>query len=343
MTGTVLASPIDRASPLASILVVNFNAGAYLAACLAALQAQTVRQFEAIILDNASSDGSFDAAKASVAEDPRFRFVAAGLNLGFAGGNNRAAALANAPLLVTLNPDAFAEPDWLECLIAAAHRNPEVAMFGSLQIDARDPSRLDGAGDNYLFAGLPWRGGFGWPAHEAPPTGGAFGPCAAAAMYRTDAFRRAGGFDEDFFCYVEDVDLAFRLRLLGETCLQLSEAKVRHVGGASSKGSSFARFYGTRNLVLCFVKNMPAPLFWPLLPAHLALLLALWCRAAMRGEATVVAKALLESGWRLPAMLRKRRDTLSRQKVSSMSIARALCWSPFSPVRRQPVRQKNPG
>ncbi len=126
-------------------------------------------------------------------------------------------------------------PDWLEQLIAATRRNPDVVMFGSTQIDATDPQRLDGAGDHYLASGLPWRGGHGWPVKELPREAEVFAPCAAACLIRADAFREAKGFDERFFCYVEDVDLAFRLRLMGHCCIQVPAAVVRHVGAAAAR------------------------------------------------------------------------------------------------------------
>ncbi|MFN3398776.1 MAG: glycosyltransferase family 2 protein [Ferrovibrio sp.] len=97
-----------------------------------------------------------------------------------------------------------------------------------------------------------------------PPEGEAFGPCAAAALFRADAFRAAGGFDESLFCYMEDVDLAFRLRFAGERAMQIPAARVRHVGGGSVGGSEFAVYHGARNSVWCFVKNIPAALLWPL-------------------------------------------------------------------------------
>src|SRR5215813_7450088 len=220
-----------RAAPSISVLVVNYNSGHHLSAAARAVAAQSFGDFEAIVIDNRSGDDSLATAQSAVAGDGRFHFDRAGGNLGFAAGNNFAAARARGAWLALLNPDAVPTQDWLEQLIAATHRHPDAAMFGSTQIDAADPERLDGAGDHYLAIGLPWRGGYGWARSALPAEGEVFSPCAAACLIRTDAFRAAGGFDERFFCYVEDVDLAFRLRLRGHHCVQIRATVVRHVGG----------------------------------------------------------------------------------------------------------------
>ena len=170
--------------PLASILIVNYNAGAHLRTCLDALRAQTTPEFEVLILDNASEDTSVSDARQAVGDDPRFTFILKDQNHGFAGGNNRAASRAQADWIITLNPDAFAEPDWLERLLAATKQHPDVAMFGSTQLDAANPDLIDGAGDRYFAAGIPWRDQTNdrlqqhkVGAHNVYDT---FAPCAAA-------------------------------------------------------------------------------------------------------------------------------------------------------------------
>jgi len=323
--------------PSVSIIVVNFRAGPWLARCLGALAGQTHADFEAVVVDNASADGSLEAAIAAVAGDPRFRFDPAETNLGFAAANNRAARQAGGDWLALLNPDAIPDPDWLEQLLEAVARHPGAAMFGSLQIDAADPARLDGCGDNYLFAGIPWRGGFGWPAAAAPAEDRAvFSPCGAAALYSRSAFAAAGGFDESFFCYLEDVDLAFRLRLRGEHCIQVARARVRHAGGvSSSQRGEFARYHGTRNIVWCFVKNMPGPLFWPLIPCHAAALGLVWAKSALCGHGAVSARALAAAIGGLP--WRSRRLVQATRRSTALEIARALTWSPWKCLRHAPA------
>jgi N-acetylglucosaminyl-diphospho-decaprenol L-rhamnosyltransferase len=321
-----------------SVLIVNYNAGRHLGKTLQSLAAQTFGDFEVLVLDNASTDNSATSAQAVVAFDSRFTFRFLGENVGFAAGNNLLSATARGTWLALLNPDAVPVPGWLERLVEATRRHPAAVMFGSTQVDAADPQRLDGAGDQYLAIGLPWRGGFGWPLAALPPEGEVFSPCAAACLIRADAFREAGGFDERFFCYVEDVDLAFRLRLLGHNCIQIPAAVVSHVGGASSgaEGSRFARRHGIRNLMWCFVKCMPAALFWPLLPLHGLALAFLMVRAIATGMAYPVGAGIMEGFAGMPSMWFSRRALQRGRRVSWRRIAAALTWNPVTYLRRAP-------
>ena len=323
------------AAPRVSVLIVNFNSGDWLARCLGGLVGQSMAAFEAVVVDNASHDGSLARARAAV-DDPRIRFEALPDNLGFAAGNNHAARFARAPLLATLNPDAVPARDWLERLIAAADTYPDVAMFGSTQRAAGDPTRFDGIGDAYFALGLPWRGGFGRALRPLPARFESFAPCAAAALYRRDGFEALGGFDERFFCYVEDVDLAFRWRLTGGRALQVSDAMVDHAGGASAASSGFAAYHGARNLIWTFVKNMPGPLFWPLLPGHVALVKLLMLRALVRGEARPVWRGVWHALAALPAIWRERRRIQAARRASACQIARALNWAPWRLIDRMP-------
>jgi len=332
LTAPILPADPAPAPPAVSVLMVSYNSGDYLVEAVLALARQSWRDFEVIVVDNGSADGAALRAAAAVSADPRFRFDFAGENLGFAAGNNRAAARARGRWLATLNPDAIAETDWLERLLAEAERHADVAALGSLQVDALHPDRLDGAGDEYFAPGLPWRSGFGQPVTALPAISEVFAPCAAAALYRADLFRAAGGFDERFFCFIEDVDLGFKLRLMGYRCLQLGSARVHHVGGASSGGneSVFVRYHCVRNMVWCFLQNMPGPLLAALLPAHLLILALIWWRGSGKGDRPVVARATRDAWKALLPTLRTRRRNQRLRRASSLAIARALCWSPLA-------------
>jgi len=168
-----------------------------------------------------------------------------------------------------------------------------------------------------------------------------FTACAAAAFCRRDAFETVGGFDESFFCYVEDVDLGFRLRLLGETCIQVPAAVVRHVGSISSggAGSAFARYHGTRNLIWCFVKNMPWPIFWPVLPLHLIVPLLLWLRALPRGMGGAVARGIGDGLAGLGRVWTVRRTIQAQRRASVWEIARVLTWDLREFRRRAPANR----
>src|SRR6185436_1800580 len=146
--------------------------------------------------------------------------------------------------------------------------NPKFTFFSSRQIQYNRPELLDGAGDEYHVSGLAWRRYYNHIEKEygiKPEE--VFGACAAASLYLREDFLKVGGFDEGYFSYFEDVDLSFRLRLVGRRCLYVPAAVVCHVGSASSgKVSDFVIYHGHRNLVWGYFKNMPALLFWAYLP-----------------------------------------------------------------------------
>ena len=331
--------------PAVSILIVNYNSGGDLGRCLAGLAAQTCQDFEVVLVDNDSTDGSLDRALADSGLPrlrlPALQVIRAGENLGFAAANNRAAAVAQAPLLALLNPDAFAEPGWLQALLEAARRHPDVAMLGSTQLLDADPTRLDGAGDVYHASGLVWRGAGRVRPDALPEEAEAFAPCAAAALYRAEAFRAAGGFDERFFCYCEDIDLGFRLRLLGHRALQVKAAQVRHKGsGSTGRHSPFAAYHGARNRLWVFVKCLPLPLLAMLWPLHLAMSGAMLVPALRRGTVRPVLRGLADGVRGLGPVLADRRAVQATRRVSLWRLARALRWSPLALLTRAPLTRR---
>ena len=212
--GSVMSEALPgarKSTPWVRIVIVNYNAGALLQACVDALAAQTMPSFEAVIVDNASTDPPIGGLQLP---DARFRIEQAPGNIGFAAGSNLGARGATAPWLAMLNPDTRPAPDWLAELRAATLRHPGTRMFGSTQLDGDDPKIVDGFGDTLSAYGMAWRNLGGQAASELPEQDcEVFSPCAAAALYARSAFEAARGFDESFFCYLEDVDLGFRLRL----------------------------------------------------------------------------------------------------------------------------------
>ena len=311
--------------PIVTLIIVNWNGEHFLLRCLSALMAQTVKPHEIILVDNASSDGSLEIAR----RFPSVRLMASDQNTGFASGNNLAieAASKESNWIALLNPDAFAQPRWLETLLDAAESNPEFNVFGSKLVNAEDPTRMDGAGDVYHVSGLVWRIGHG----DAIPTAAenereVFSPCAAAALYRRSTLLEAGGFDEDYFCYVEDVDLGFRLRLAGYRCLYVPQSVACHVGSGTTGGqhSDFAVYHGHRNLVWTFVKNMPGTLFWVLLPLHLLMNLVTVIVFIAGGQSRVILRAKWDAVKGLPKMWEKRKQIQAARVASVRAIWRVL-------------------
>lgn len=308
-----------------TVILVNWNGELFLERCLAALVKQSVQPHEIILVDNASSDSSLDIVK----QFSSVRLLAQSRNTGFAAGNNLAilAAAEHSDWIVLLNPDAFPEERWLEELLSASLRHPTIDVFGSKLVNAAAPDYLDGKGDEYHVSGLVWRSGHGLKEQiQDSEEREIFSPCAAAAMYRRSAVVEMGGFDEDFFCYVEDVDLGFRLRLAGHRCLYVPKSVAHHVGSGTTGGqhSDFSVYHGHRNLVWTFVKDMPGLLFWLLLPLHVMLNLISVIWFAFQGRGGVILRAKRDALMGLPKMWRKRREVQKSRVVSMGEIWRVL-------------------
>ncbi|MGA9164509.1 MAG: glycosyltransferase family 2 protein [Thiobacillus sp.] len=309
--------------PMVTVIIVNWNGGDLLRRCLSDLLRQTVPPARILVMDNDSSDGSAER----VAGLPGVTMRMLGGNLGFAAGNNRAFAECDTEFVALLNPDAFPEPDWLEKLLAAARAYPDVAAFGSRQMAEEVDGVVDGLGDVYHLSGLVWRRGHGRslePSDLVPCE--IFSPCAGAALYRRAALAEVGGFDEDFFCYVEDVDLGFRLRLAGYRSLYVPDAVVHHVGSATTGGqhSDFSVYHGHRNLVWTYVKNMPGWLFWAFLPAHLLLNFVTLIHFTLSGQGRVIWRAKRDALTGIHGMWRKRKQLQAMRRASLTDIWRVL-------------------
>jgi GT2 family glycosyltransferase len=320
--------------PAITVAVVNYNGGDHITRCIASLVSQTFRNFETIIVDNASTDDSINRLGEL---PPRTRVLRESINHGFAGGNNLAARQGRGRWLALLNPDAEASPDWLENMMRAVTERPTHRIVASLQLAVHDPGLLDGAGDCYLAFGYAWRGGYGRSVRETPKAGECFAPCGAAALYPRDLFLDCGGFDERYFCYHEDVDLGFRLRLLGERCQFDPRCVIRHVGSAiSGTASDFSVFHGARNGLWTYIKNMPGLFLVITFPFWVAGTILILLRGMVTGRFTATAKGLAAAFRDLRPALDARRDLQRRRRTSLRSIAIALSWNPIRFLMRKP-------
>jgi GT2 family glycosyltransferase len=322
-------------NPHFSVIIVNYNGGDYLKGALASLAAQTRQDFEVFLVDNASTDGSMERLGDKLPE--HLHLMPQTENLGFAAANNLAAKSAKGAWLVLLNPDAEAAPNWLEKLAEAATRFPATKSFASAQIDLNNPENMDGAGDAYLGFGIPWRGGFGRPVSEMPGEGECFSPCGAGAMIHRETFLAHGGFDERFFCFCEDVDLGYRMRLAGERCIFLPDAIIHHAGGGlSGRVSEFSLFHGARNRLWTYFKNTPLRLLVLTLPVHIALTAAILLRGLVTGRFGGTWRGLWAGIKGLRPILRERKALKTARKTSISAICAAMCWNPFTMLRRKP-------
>lgn len=306
-------------------MIPNWNGQSLLPICLSSLRRQSFRDFETLVVDNGSTDGSRELLARDL---PEVRVISLGENRGFSAAVNAGIRASDAEYVALLNNDTEQDVGWLAELVAAADATPQAGSFASKLLDFGDRRVLDGAGDVLRRSGLPYRLGHGEidrGQYDRPRF--VFGACAAAALYRRSMLEEIGLFDEDFFAYCEDGDLSFRAQLSDYRCLYAPKAVVYHMGSASTgnKRSPTATRLGTRNGLGLLVKNLPAPLVPELLPF---ILLGQMSRLAVTARSPRTLRAHLagiSEAWRLlPKMFAKRREIQRHRRIPVRDLRRLL-------------------
>jgi GT2 family glycosyltransferase len=311
--------------PRVTVVIPNWNGERFLEICLGSLRAQTFGDFETVLVDNGSSDGSV----AFVEENfPEVRLLRLPENLGFSAAANAGIRSSTTELVVLLNNDTEVDSGWLEALVRAADERPEAGFFASKLVDFRDRRLLDGAGDALRRSGLPYRLGHGEVDRgQFEREAFVFSACAAAALYRRSVFEEIGLFDEDFFSNCEDWDVGFRAQLAGYRCVYVPGSVVYHVGSASTGGqkSALNTRLGAQSGINVLVKNLPAALIGRSLPFILAGQISrLAITALSPGLLKAYLSGLVGAGRLLPTMLKKRREIQKRRRVPDDYVMRLL-------------------
>jgi N-acetylglucosaminyl-diphospho-decaprenol L-rhamnosyltransferase len=312
-----------------TVVIVNYNSGGWLARTLKRLSLQSFRNFEILVVDNGSEDGS----EAICERYHRVRLLHAGGNLGFAAANNLGVAEARSEWVALLNPDAPPHRRWLEYLLRETRQRPDFRIFGSRQINAANPRLLDGNGDDLSAYGVAWRRGYlRRRTPELVASRSPFGVCGAALMVRKLDYQALGGFDERFFCYVEDMDFCYRASLRGWLSWQASKAIVYHASGACSrsKHNEFAIYHGYRNLVWMSIKNAPAWVLPVALFGHVVLTLIKSIATKSRDARGAYLRGLRDGWLQSGPFWRERRIVQQTRAVSGLHIARRMSWNPLA-------------
>ena len=239
-----------------SVIIPNFNGMAYLDGVLSGLECQTVRNFEVILVDNGSSDGSCAFVASSY---PWVHMIELPENFGFCKAVNEGIKASRAPYVLLLNNDIEVTPDFIEEMLAAIRRHKKAFSCAARMIQFHDRDRLDDAGNYYCALGWAYARGKGKDIHTCEKEEKIFASCAGAAIYRRKIFEKIGYFDEEHFAYLEDMDVGYRARINGYENWYAPKAMVYHVGSGTS-GSRYNHFktrYSSRNNVYLIYKNMP--------------------------------------------------------------------------------------
>ncbi|HNB25192.1 MAG TPA: glycosyltransferase family 2 protein [Candidatus Melainabacteria bacterium] len=312
------------ANPLISVVIPNWNGKKFLAGCLDSLKEQTYEPIEVVIVDNGSKDGSVEYLKENY---PYVKLVTFPVNTGFSPAVNAGIKASTGEMVALLNNDTVVDPNWMSELIKAMREHPEAGSAGCKMLAYDDHALLDGAGDGYRRGGLPGRIG-----HKERDTGRfnrqryLLGACGGAALYRRELFADIGYFDEDYFAYLEDVDLGLRAQAAGYKCIYVPTSIVYHLG-CGTTGSGYSPLVvrlSARNNWNTIVKNIPTPLLWKFLPHILFWQLYYLAVVTVRGGQLLAwLNGTYEAVKLLPKMLEKRRE-INRLRRTSLEYLEQL-------------------
>jgi GT2 family glycosyltransferase len=326
--------------PLVSVIIVNYNRAALLEACLRSLVQPQGVPFEAVVVDNGSSDGSVETVEAFAAAAPfPVRLLRNAENLGFCAANNQGIRASAAPFVALLNNDAEAEPDWLAQL-HSAFEDPRVGMAASKILVYEDPRIIDKAGHLIWLDGQNRGRGTGErDCGQYEQMEDVLWPDGCACMYRRAMLDDIGLFDEDLFAYGDDAELGLRARIAGWRCLYVPKAVVRHHRGSTLGVLSPRRLeLIERNRVLLAAKHFPPDLLL-LNPLFFALRIGAGAWAALRGRGEAgripglggkvraflaVLRGDLEALMMLPRTWRKRRALKPLRRLGDAEVRRLL-------------------
>lgn len=251
---------------LVSVVIPNWNGKKFLAGCLDSLLKSNYAQMEVLIVDNGSRDGSVEFLEQGY---PGVKLLKFEHNTGFSVAVNAGIRNSSGEFIALLNNDTVVEHDWISHLVEAMGKHPEIGSAGCKMLAYDNKKLLDGAGDGYRRGGLPGRIG-----HREIDKGQfdqeryILGPCGGAALYRRSMLERIGLFDEDYFAYLEDVDIGLRAQSAGYKCLYVPSAVIYHLG-CGTTGSGYHPLVvrlSAQNNWNTMVKNIPFELFLKFLP-----------------------------------------------------------------------------
>ena len=329
-------SPIN--SPLFSVIILNWNGRHLLEECLDSVSSQSFRDFETIVVDNGSTDGSVDWLKGRYGN--AVSTVALPSNLGFAGGNNAGIRIARGRYVILLNNDTAVDPGWLTALADAVRRHPDAGMFTPKILNYYRRDEIDNTGH------LIYPDGMARGRHRLEKDDGRFdgegealSPSGCAGVYRKEMLDEIGLLDESFFAYGEDVDLGLRGRWAGYNCIYVPTAVVYHKYSATTGTYSPQKaFLAERNRLWLLFKNFPVVDIL-VSPFHTLLRYSLHLKGVLIGKGAagrftrehsagalfrIILKAEIAALRGLPGILRKRREGKGYRRIGAQEFRRGI-------------------
>jgi hypothetical protein len=321
-----------------SVIIVNMNGLEFLSGCLQSLAKQSYHNFETILVDNGSMDGSVSYVRS---DWPKVEVIPLAENHGFGGANNIGIQKARGEYIALLNNDTVVSEDWLLELIRYMKSDPRIGSCASKMVFSDDPMIIDSAGEE-LF---PFGATFGYryyPSTHLATTSPrrCFAACAGAALYRRSMLEDVGLLDDLYNpAYFEDIDLAFRGQLRGWECQYVPTAKVYHkVSATSGRDRPLYHYLAHRNREFLVSINMPAVLFLVCLPGRLAVSLVVFVKHILRGHGLIFLRAKVDFLRCLPWVLRKRKSVQQTRTIATKDLKPKLMkggWREYRLITRK--------
>lgn len=316
--------------PKISIVVLNWDGKQHLETCFNSIKEQTYQNFETILVDNGSKDGSIELVKEKF---PWVKLVSLPINIGFPRGNNVGIKASEGEYILTLNNDTKLEKDCLKNLIEVVEQNKDVGMFALKMMFFYEPNLVNSTGTLLYKDGSAMNRGIKQEDKgQFEEIDEIFGPCAGAALYKKEMLEdiRLGEdeyFDKDFIIYLEDADLSLRAQMKGWKSVYVPKSIIHHVHSATMQAKSPRKLYlSERNRIWYTIKDYPVPLLFktPLYTFKRYLTLAKNLEKATESKhkfkksefVWALIKAWLVGIFYIPKMLRKRKIIQKNKKIS---------------------------
>jgi GT2 family glycosyltransferase len=322
----------------ASVVILSYNSREDLIECIPSLMSQTYYNFEIIVVDNASADGSEEFIRTNY---PEVKVVQTGKNLGYAAGNNAGFEVAEGEYIVVVNPDTVADPEWLSELIKPLENNCTVTATTSKILIYHQKDRINACSTTNHHTGLTFCRGLNKPADQFNnyQAVGAVSGCSFAI--RSEMLKKIKGFDPDFFLYLEDTDLSWRMLFAGGKIMYVPKSMIYHKCKLSI--APWKEFYLERNRYLLLLKNFDSATLLLLLPSLIVTEIVTIGHAVLNGPKYIKNK-LLAYFWiiqNIKTVFTKRHETLSKKQISDKEFFVFLDWKiPFEQVIESPIMSR---
>lgn len=228
----------------------------YLENCLLSLEKQTYQDFNVILVDNGSTDGSKELV---LERFPNVTLLDLKVNTGFCKAVNEGIKASHSPYVILLNNDTTADREFVGELVRSITHNKQLFSVGAKMLKMNEPNKIDDAGDYYCALGWAFAVGKGSNACKFTEEKAVFAACGGAAIYRVSILEEIGLFDENHFAYLEDIDIGYRAKIFGYQNFFTPKAQVYHAGSGFS-GSRYNKFkisLSSKNSIYLIYKNMP--------------------------------------------------------------------------------------